>query len=248
MIAVALVAPDVVVQPQEYLRLLGYPGDRTFEGRSQELADMARAWYGEHGRPWTYTRPAASLDIRGDAAVIDGVEFTCTRLRDALRDARADHVMLVAASAGPELECEAQQRWRADKPDEYYFLECYGSAVVEQLVTDVGARLCANADARGLAVLPHYSPGYPGWSIVEQGALLEVVRPPGTTLPGPIDALESGMLRPKKSLLAVFGITAETGRVRALTELVPCDSCSLPHCSFRRATYARARSRTMVEA
>ena len=35
-----------------------------------------------------------------------------------------------------------------------------------------GARLCAWADAERVAVLPHYSPGYPDWDIDEQPRLL----------------------------------------------------------------------------
>ena len=37
--------PEVRVELAEYLRLLGYPRDRTLEGRARELADWARAWY-----------------------------------------------------------------------------------------------------------------------------------------------------------------------------------------------------------
>ena len=79
-----------------------------------------------------------------------------------------------------------------------------------------------------MAVLPHYSPGYPEWDIAEQPRLLELIRRTrNQSLPAAIDVLESGMLRPKKSLLAVFGLTQHTERVRRLTDLVPCENCSL---------------------
>jgi hypothetical protein len=52
--------------------------------------------------------------------------------------------------------------------------------------------------------------------------------------------LESGMLRPKKTLLAVFGLTRHTDRLRKLTELVPCENCSYAPCQYRRAPYGRA--------
>ena len=103
------------------------------------------------------------------------MSFDSARLRNTLEAAGAHRAILVAVSAGPELEREAQNRWRDEKPDEYFFLEVYGSAVVEHLVTMTGARLCAWADADGLAVLPHYSPGYPEWDIAEQPALLELI-------------------------------------------------------------------------
>jgi hypothetical protein len=49
------------------------------------------------------------------------------------------------------------------------------------------------------------------------------------------------MLRPKKSLLAVFGVTRHVERVRPLTELSPCENCSFLPCQYRRAPYGRAR-------
>jgi len=52
--------------------------------------------------------------------------------------------------------------------------------------------------------------------------------------------LHTGMLQPKKSLLAVFGLTPHPDRVRDLTALIPCENCSLPGCQYRRAPYRRS--------
>jgi hypothetical protein len=89
-----------------------------------------------------------------------------------------------------------------------------------------------------MAVLPHYSPGYPGWDIADQARLLSLIG--GDALPFELEVFESGMLRPKKSLLAVFGVTRHTERVRRLSGLVPCENCSYAGCQFRRAPYRRA--------
>jgi hypothetical protein len=48
------------------------------------------------------------------------------------------------------------------------------------------------------------------------------------------------MLRPKKTLLAVFGLTHHTERLSRLAGLVPCENCSFGPCQFRRAPYRRA--------
>jgi hypothetical protein len=147
--------------------------------------------------------------------------------------------VLVSVSAGPELEREAAQLWSDEKPDEYFFLEVYGSAVVEHLITMAGARLCAWADGCGSAVLPHYCPGYADWDISQQPRLLNLIRASQCgALPGELNVLDSGMLRPKKSLLAVFGLTRHADRVRDLAELSPCEGCSFGTCQYRRAPYA----------
>jgi hypothetical protein len=241
--------PDINVQPAEYKRLLGYPRERVLEGRARELADWARAWYAKHGRPWVYAREAASLQVINGSITIDGVAFTSKRLQKTLHDAQADSAILVAVSAGPEVEAEAQKLWGEEKPDEYFFLEIFGSAVVEHLITVTGARLCAWAEGRRLAVLPHYSPGYPEWDISEQGKLLELIcRTRDKAFPCDLEVLESGMLRPKKSLLAVFGLTAKAENVRRLSDLVPCENCSFTPCQFRRAPYVRVGEYARLEA
>ena len=49
--------------------------------------------------------------------------------------------------------------------------------------------------------------------------------------------MDTGMLQPKKSLLALFGLTRHLDKVRAAAHLVPCENCSLPRCQYRRAPY-----------
>jgi len=241
MIELVDAVPDVNVQPAEYKRLLGYPRAHVLEGHARDLADRARAWYLKHGRPWVYAREASNLHISGDSISIDGESFTSKRLHNTLVHAEAHSAVLVVASAGQEVEEEAQKLWLDEKPDEYFFLEVFGSAVVEHLVMMAGARLCAWAERQELAVLPHYSPGYPEWDIGQQPRLLELIRRGAAApLSGPLDVLESGMLRPKKSLLAVFGLTRHTNRVAKLTDLNPCENCSYIGCQYRRAAYVRA--------
>jgi hypothetical protein len=238
MLEVSDAQPGVAVQDAEYRRLLGYPKDHRLTDRALELSDWARAWYREHGRPWLYARQAAGLAVAGGRVTIEETTFVSTRLHGSLAEAEAESVALVAVSAGPECEAEAHRLWLEGKPDEYFFLEIYGSAVVEALVAGAAFRLCEWADGHGLAVLPHYSPGYPDWDIAEQQKLLDLIgleRAAG--LPRDLRVLETGMLQPKKSLLAVFGLTPRVERVRRLTTLVPCTNCSLPACRYRRGPY-----------
>jgi hypothetical protein len=249
--------PGVDVPQQEFTRLLGYPRGFAMEGRSRELSDWARDWYADHGRPWFYARQVESLGFesgspagdttRPDLIKIDGAIFNSKRLHTAFEQAGAHSAILVAVGAGPEAEEEARQLWKEEKPDEYFFLEMYASAVVEQLTTIAGARLCDWAEQRGMAVLPHSSPGYPDWDVAEQPRLLELImRTRSEQFPSRVDAFESGMLRPKKTQLAVFGVTRHRERLQRLTSLVPCESCSFGPCQYRRAPYKRA-PRTTAE-
>jgi hypothetical protein len=240
-------APVVDVDPAEYARLLGYPPGRVMQGRVAELAAWARLWYSVHGRPWVALRGTDRLSLDATArraglhasVTIDDVPFTPTRLDRMLRESQAHAAIVAAVSAGAELEAEAQRLWSDEKPDEYFFLEIYGSAVVEHLAMATGARLCAWAEAEGMAVLPHDSPGYDGWDIGEQPRLLPLVTA-GVDLPGPLRTLDSGALVPKKSLLAVYGVTRHGGTHGRVGSMVPCANCSLARCQYRRRPYRHA--------
>ncbi|HXC97531.1 MAG TPA: hypothetical protein VNU92_17660 [Edaphobacter sp.] len=233
--------PDVDVSLDEYVRLLGYPRGWELEGRALELANWARTWYAENGRPWFYARQAESFEINGDSICIDGTQFTSKRLRRTLEQAEAHSVILVAVGAGPEVEEEARRHWQEQKPDEYFFLEIFGSAAVEHLTTATGARLCDWAEQHDMAVLPHSSPGYSEWDVAEQPRLLELIkRTRREPFPSSVEVFESGMLLPKKTQLAIFGLTHHTDRLRRLTDLVPCESCPFGPCQYRRAPYRRA--------
>ncbi|MGD0349468.1 MAG: hypothetical protein ABSB84_04040 [Verrucomicrobiota bacterium] len=233
--------PPVNVQEAEYRRLLGYPKQHVPDGRARELAGRARTWYAENGKPWIYARQTDGLKLKNKRLQVRGTDFTSKQLHDQFVAAQAHTAVLVAVSAGRECEEKAHQFWREGKPDEYFFTEMYGSAVVEHLVTIASGHICGWADQHGMAALPHYSPGYSGWDISDQIRLWKLIRQKmGRDFPGDIQVLDTGMLRPKKSLLAVFGLTRHLDRVRDLAALIPCENCSLPGCQYRRAPYRRS--------
>ena len=234
-------APNVNVQESEYQRLLGLPKSHLMEGRTRELADAARHWYAENGRPWIYAREVNALELADGKVRIGETEFSSRQLHDQFVEAQVHTAVLVAVGAGRECEEHAQQLWRESKPDEYFFMEMFGSAVVEHLITLASGRLCGWADHIGSAVLPHYSPGYSGWDISDQIKLWHLMRQSDSShFVGKLDVLETGMLRPKKSQLTVFGVARHLEKASHLTKLIPCHSCSLPKCHYRRAPYQRA--------
>jgi hypothetical protein len=238
-------APAIRIDPAEYKRLLGYPPGFEWEGRARELAEWAEAWYAEHGHPWMYARQAMKLELDSEAVLVEGERFASPKLLDTMRGADADAAMLVAVGAGAEVDEATARLWREEKPDEYFFLEMYGSAVVERLVADAGSRLDAWAGQHAMAALPHYSPGYPDWDIADQPRLLKLMN---GSLPCPVSALDSGMLTPKKTLLAVFGLTHQTAGVANLADVVPCQNCSLAPCQFRRPLRANAKYQVNAKA
>jgi hypothetical protein len=229
--------PAVDVSESEYRRLLGYPGGHAPGERAIELMAWARAVYAECGRPFIYMRQA-ELGGAGETLRLDGHEFRSARLGGLLSGAGASRVMLVAVGAGGACEERASLLWTEARPDEYFFLEVFGSAVVEHLVSQANARICALAEGAGQVALPHYSPGYTGWDVADQNTLFEIVtRGMSGPLPEPLGVLPSGMLRPKKSLLAVVGLAPRRGSPTRSPQPTPCQSCSFSPCQYRRAPH-----------
>lgn len=234
--------PNADVSEAEYKRLLGYPFDHQLSGKARELADWARDWYSQNGHPWIYSILLENLEYENEILKIENIELSSKILYNQFYDSGSDKAVLAIVSAGKECEENARRLWHENKPDEYFFLEIYGSAVVEHLVAVGGFFLCDWADKNKSAVLPHYSPGYTGWKIEDQNELWNLIINYKTELPGEINLMDSGMLNPKKSMLALFGITKHIEKAANFSELIPCKSCSFNPCQYRRLPYKLWRS------
>ncbi len=192
------------VAEEDFKRFLKLPPLRDYPGPIADNAAWARSWYAANGRPWLCADFVPALSGGESGIVIGGRRFGGPEL--GLRFAGVSEAAVVAASAGPEAEAEAAARWADDEPDLYFFLESNASAVVEAMLAEARRRLEPMARLRGLERSAYYCPGYPGWTIADAPGLLELLRSRGP-LPGPLETLSSGMLRPKKSQLSAVGFT-----------------------------------------
>lgn len=172
--------PQIDVDERTFKRFLRFPPTREFEGAMAEAARWAKDWFAANGRPWM-------ISLKAEAAIRDTTDN---------RWSPGTELGVIVASAGPEAEAHAGACFENDEPDRYYFLECYAAAVVDELLTRT-----RNAFGQSR----HYSPGYPEWGIEANIPLLEAIRNQ-VTLPGPLRTLDSGMLVPKKSQIAVFAL------------------------------------------
>ena len=172
------ISPKVDVDDRVFKRFLRFPVAREFEGAVGENAAWARNWYTQHGRPWLVTIEANE---------------TIQHLSSDLWP-EAPRLGVIIASAGAEAELAAAEHWKNNEPDRYYFLECFASAVVDELLTQTRNKFGATK---------HYCPGYPDWSIAANIPLLAAIKD-ATDLPHALETLDSGMLTPKKSQIAVF--------------------------------------------
>lgn len=234
-------SPDINVPEAEYKRLLGYPADHDVGDRVRELMEETRRWYNENGSPWVYVRHIDSFELHHDHFFMSEVRFSAQRFIAQMRETMGESVVAVVASAGKNCEGRARQLWKEEKPDEYFFMEVYGSAIVEHVIAQAAGKICAWAENNAMVALPRLSPGYPGWDIREQQSLFDVINTGRNhDFPEDIHVLHTGMLNPKKSQLTVFGLTHHREKVHRTADLIPCMNCSLEHCQYRRSPYSRS--------
>jgi hypothetical protein len=226
------------VASEEYARLLGLPRHRPLEGEIARRAGAARRWYADHGRPRAAARRFAVAGLDGEAVTLEGAAPLRGRaLAERLSRGRAHALFTLAVTAGPEVDEESRRLWQAGCPDEAYFLDRFAAAAVERLVIWAMTWVCRLASAEGETVLPHLSPGCGDWELCEQVRVMALITGGDGSALAPLTMLSSGMLAPKSSLLAVFGVARD--EVTA-TPADACRSCDLAPCAFRRAPYRGA--------
>jgi hypothetical protein len=223
------------VPARELHRLLGYPPGHLPAERVTKIVSKIGAWYRENGRPWTSICSLGISDIQDQAIrLATGHWLTSNRLAADLHQGEADQLAVVAVSAGQEASERASFLWRHDRLDESFILDAYSSAVSEQLMARAGARISGQAEMTGRICLRQQSPGYGDWTLKDQATLKEIL---ADRLAGPLEVLPSGMLRPEKSMLAVFGLTQKRDLVIGPSHRIPCSNCDWSPCEYRRSAY-----------
>jgi len=222
------------VTQYEYNRLLQMPRTHDLEGELLDRANGARQWYATNGQPFVASRSVGIESLDGQTIhLTNKVELNSIRLADRLRSGEAKALVILAASAGPEVADEVSKGWADGRPDEAFFLDRFAVAVTEQLIQWSSAYLCRESESRQETLLPHLSPGCGNWDLEDQHKLMDILAE-GKTEIGPLRLMSSGALHPQYSVMAALGVTR---RKFAATPKDICRTCDLDPCAFRRAPY-----------
>ena len=219
------------VDDGEFKRQLRLPPDYEMTDEVAANAAWARSWFASHARPWLCAHPIASCEVGESEVAIAGQVLTSPELTKRFQS--AESAVIVGLSVGGEPEMESAKRWEADEPDRYFFMESYATAAVEKLISEARQRLCQWASEQESVLLPHYSPGYHEWSVADQQKVHTLLTQ-GGQIPGELEVMESGMLRPRISQLVVFGVVTVANAPREDTDMIPCKYCAQMPCDLRR--------------
>lgn len=227
----------IKVKDSELHRLLGYPSNHEISEAAKELITWAAEWYDEYGKPWM-TRIEVDVYFDQDAQMgLDDVSVSSEEVTRRFSLAGVEKGFVIAASGGIEADQEIKRLWKEGYVDQYYFLEMYSTAVVEELILSAAADVCAEADGSDYFVLPRYSPGYSGWDLSCQKDLYKVLDRNDPHFRSQIGIMPSGMLYPKKSQFSFVALTKQNTTSSKSALQSPCQTCSFSPCQYRREPY-----------
>jgi hypothetical protein len=157
-------------------------------------------------------RRAALLGVEAPLVTLSsGAVLRSAALSRRLAAAQAHAVVVLAASAGPEVGEEADRHWKEERPDEAFFLDRFGASVAERLVRFGAEALGRLGETEGETLLPHLSPGCGDWDLADQHRLWALLFGDGEVQRGPLRILDSGGLFPRHSVLVGLGVTRRPG-------------------------------------
>ena len=191
-----------------FRRHVGLPASVDFDDRLEELFAKTHTWYAEHGEPWVDAREVGIHRVVYDVIHFEHQQQLSDSILARGLDRVGAHVMIVVAvSAGSAANQRIDELSKSDRSDEAMFLNAYALATVEHVRSQAGLHLRTLFGKQGLTVLPHYSPGYEGWGSADSAGLYRVLRHDSTSTCSPLKLLPSGVLSPRHSTLAAFGVT-----------------------------------------
>jgi hypothetical protein len=231
-----MIAEPLNVPVAEWKRHLCIPVAGPLSETAHAGVERALAWVNKHSCPWSFVSESIDLATQGDLIrLANGTEFTSRFLAEKLRLGQARAAVAVAVCAGSAVSPQINDLWGEDRLDEAFFLNAAAAAATEQLLLRAHKSICDHAESAGLAALSHESPGCDGWNLGDQHALLDLlVAQSAWPSAAKLDILESGMLTPEHSQLALFGLGSAEVVQTMSPDTMACARCSMDPCSHRR--------------
>jgi hypothetical protein len=166
---------------------------------------------------------------KGIVTLDGGIELKSAKLAYALKKAHA--VVGFIATVGRAVDKQIDTMMASNKLADAYVVDALGSGAVEHLAETFQNHIADRLKQYGLGVGLRFSPGYCDWPVSEQKKLFSFVEAD----PVDVSLEETALMRPRKSISAVFGIYEEHV-APALDKHNPCRLCAKKDCLARRAS------------
>jgi len=219
------------IDPDEVLRFQGYKrGVDTPGADVRALFDEALALGRALVAPRAAVRWAPVRARTGDRLEVEGHVLDIPGI--GRHWGEVDEVAGAVVTIGEALERRVAALWEARELPLAAMLDSVGSGAVESLAEHVNDALCQRGLARGLKVTNRISPGYGGWDVAGQRALLAFCPPAAIG----VTANDACFMTPTKTISLLVGAGP---RARVDHYFSQCARCWMRDCAYRRAPARR---------
>jgi len=162
-----------------------------------------------------------------DKAVVqldETVEFTSAKLAKTLKN--AEKIVCFVGTIGAGVENEIKRLMGKQKLADAYILDAMASVAVEDMIDRFQDLMENRYSAEDSTVTLRFSPGYCDWPVTQQKKLFNIFDPKQLD----VELLDSCLMKPRKSISGVFGITPQNFALYN-----PCRDCPIRNCDSRRS-------------
>lgn len=215
----------IEVSDERLFKRLGYPTDYDPPAYVEELIDWTKSWFEAHGNPWSNFYEL-EVSMYSNTLYFDHIKIESPKLLKRYKKHHVRKAILIATTAGDKLDKKVNELWKDDISDQSFFLDAFGSAYAEVMISTSARFIQKWANKKGLHALSRFSPGYPGWDLKDQHSIMKIIKEKKHKHL-PIQVLESSLLTPKKSQFSVIGLHRGQEGNEVPTA---CATCSLLDC------------------
>jgi cobalamin-dependent methionine synthase I len=151
------------------------------------------------------------------------VEFTSAKLARTLKN--ADEIVCFVGTIGTGVEHEINRLLGKQKLADAYILDAMASVAVENMIDRFHDLMEKRFGEEDRTVTFRFSPGYCDWPVTQQKKLFNIF----DTKEIDVELLDSCLMKPRKSVSGVFGITPQESE-----SYNPCRDCPTRRCESRR--------------
>ncbi|CUH95777.1 hypothetical protein P22_1857 [Propionispora sp. 2/2-37] len=141
-------------------------------------------------------------------------------------------VAVLAVTIGEELEKLVSHHFSKGNYTAGLLLDAAGTTAVEETADQLSALIAQHAAKQGYDTTFRFSPGYGGWDITVQPAILQLIQAHRIG----ITTTDTCMLVPRKSVTAVIGLTPHQNQLMVPTmgKTEGCSTCTQLNCQSRK--------------
>ena len=212
------------IENDELAKLLGGQKKKSLPKSISKKVETARQKLNNLIKPSVQYRILKPSVMDNDVVQLDEtVEFTSAKLAKSLKN--AEKIVCFVGTIGTGVEDEVNRLLNKQRLADAYILDAMASVAVENMIDRFQDLMENRLSAEEMTVTFRFSPGYCDWPVTQQKELFNLFDIKEIE----VELLDSCLMKPRKSVSGVFGITSQDSE-----SYNPCRDCPTRSCESRR--------------